>query len=301
MPDPTVVTPTPVVPGTSTPPIEDVSGGTPPALPVNEEDSGTSPPAETPPDQGSEPTPEQKRDAEKRIAQLTAKRKDAEREAAYWKGVAEGRGGGGQPPQSQPQAPRAVAPPDPRTFEGGIYDPLYIEAHDLYLIERGKREFQQEQERMGVVTKAREVHESFIAKMAKESESDPTLQDAMEDPTFFPHTLPPQAGRIVAAIKESDVAPDIIRHYYNNREELDKLLRKDPFSAIRDIGRLESELARGKPTTPTRKVSQAPEPVVPVAGNTPATSIPDDDDNLSTEEFIKRRNQKQYVARGNKR
>lgn len=82
---------------------------------------------ETPPE--SKPVPEH-RTAPFRFSELTAKAREAQaqaqlasEEAAYWRGIAEGRGVAPQPSSAQPTA---SGPPDPAQYTAGEFDPKYI-------------------------------------------------------------------------------------------------------------------------------------------------------------------------------
>jgi hypothetical protein len=104
------------------------------------------------------------------------------------------------------------------------------------------------------------------------------------------------------AIKESDQGPALVRYLANNRKEADRIARLHPLMAAREMGRIEGaivEAARAAKATPPASppapvtVSQAPEPVRPVGG-TKGAAPSDDDDKLSIEEVIRRRNIAQY-------
>lgn len=234
---------------------------------------------------------------QKRFSNLTARTRKAEEEAAYYRGLAEGRTrgeGGGEPPTPKVKS-GPPSPPDPSDYEHGIYDPRYIDDHDQYILDAAefrseeKRKVNRERER------ASEVHDKFMLRMKEAEKDDPSVGDMFKDPTFFPHNRP-EAGSIISVIKESEVAPQILSHLYSNRDELDSLYRMSPLAAAREIGRLESKFM-ATPKTPTKKVSQAPKPVSTVGGGGNSAVI-EDEDKMSTDDFMRKRNKAQYGKEG---
>lgn len=252
----------------------------------------------TPKVKGAEPTP-----AQKRIQRLVAEKKEetrqkeeAKRRADYYQGVAQGK----VAPAGGPVAPIvSVAPagpptlPNPADFEGGIYDVKYIEEHDKYLIDTATYQMEKRSRERVETERAGAVQNQFVTRMRTAAVDDPSIMSMMDDPTFFPWNVP-AAGTIGTLIKESEIAPDILKHLYDHRDELDALYRMNPLTAAVEIGRLESKLKGTKPNV--RKISQAPAPIVTVGGGGASTII-EDEDKLSTKEFMERRNIKQFGKR----
>ncbi len=236
---------------------------------------------------------------QKRINSLTKKVRDAERRESYWRGVAEGggrpadreEGSGGDRTVVVPAGPPTM--PDPSDYEHGIYDPTYIKDNNEFLIAAAEYRFEQRRKESTEGERTKEIHKSFIKRMKEAEKEDPLILEMMEDPEFFPANRP-EIAPVVAIIKESEMAPQILTHLYTHRDELESILRLAPVSAAREIGKLEAKIT-GAPKTQTRKVSQAPKPVKPVGdGGSGPPLVDAEDDKLSTEEFMKRRNQKQF-------
>jgi hypothetical protein len=103
---------------------------------------------------------------------------------------------------------------------------------------------------------------------------------------------------MAVAIKESDDGPAIVRYLANHRDEAARIARLHPVRAAREIGRIEGMIGSAK-TTPEppqpRTVSQAPAPTRPVGGTKGSVEV--DEDSLSIEEVIRRRNEAQYGKR----
>jgi len=252
----------------------------PSAAPAQIGDSGAPAGPEAPKDQGAGPS-----GAEKRIQQLVARQREAERreaarsaEAAYWRGIAEGKIKAA-PVQSPPGAPEL---PVLANFERSED---FEEARTRYVVEKAKWELKQELEAF----RARETHAAidrrYRGRMAAAAEGDPELLEIENDATL-PVSLP-----MAIAIKESEAAPLILRYLAAHRDEAARIATLDPIAAAREIGRIEAA-ATSAPRPQTRTVSQAPAPVHPVGGTKGSMEI--DDERAPIEEFIKRRNQAQY-------
>jgi len=75
-------------------------------------------------------------------------------------------------------------------------------------------------------------------------------------------------AHVASAVLESDLGPQIFRHFALNPEALEKLNGMSERAALKEIGRLEESLSKGETkAAPVKKVSSAPEPVKPVGSN----------------------------------
>jgi hypothetical protein len=242
---------------------------------------------ETPKEQGAGPS-----GAERRIQQLVARQREAERreaaragEAAYWRGIAEGR-------------IRPAAPVQPQSPAGGPEFPTladfersedFEEARTRYVVEKAKWDLKQELEAHRVRETQGEIERRYRARMAAAAESDPELPEIENDATL-PVSLP-----MALAIKESESAPQVLRYLSAHRDEAARISRMNPIAAVREIGKIEAaEGPRSRPQD-LRTVSQAPEPVRPVGGT--KGSIDTDDERVPIGEFVRRRNEAQYGRR----
>jgi hypothetical protein len=228
---------------------------------------------------------------EKRIQQLVARQREAERreaarseEAAYWRGIAEGRI---KPPAAvQPHSP-ADAPEFPVLADFERAED-YEEARTRYVVEKAKWDLKQELEAHRVRETQGEIERRYRARMAAAAGSDPELLE-IENDTTLPVSLP-----MALAIKESEAAPQILRYLSAHRDEAARIARLSPIAAAREIGRIEAG-ASNAPPQQLRTVSQAPEPVRPVGGT--KGSIETDDERVPIDEFVRRRNEAQYGRR----
>ncbi len=229
---------------------------------------------------GAEPS-----EAEKRIKQLVAKQRDAERIAAYWQGVAEGR----TKPPDQEETKRLpngeeVAPVRPDVAQFADYSD-YEEARDAYLVEKAKYEYRQEQRAIAQAQERQTIEKGFTERIQKVAETRPEILDIIKDDTL------PVSPLTADLIRHSDAGPDIVFYLNENREEALRIAQMHPILAAKEIGRIEAKLLAPKPVTPTPKISQAPDPIT-VGGTrgTPAVDL----DNISTKEFMERRNREQF-------
>ena len=227
---------------------------------------------EVPAEQSEEGKPESR--AEKRIKQLVAKQREAEREADYWRGKASQ----AEVPQAQP-APQGQTPaPTADQFE----------AYDDFLVAKAKYEIKAEQTAQEWKAKVDAYESNFTSRINKAAENEPDILEIVNDRTL------PISQTMAVAIKESEVAPDILKYLSRNREESRKIAMMNPIAATRAIGSIEYRLSNLPKPEPVKKISQAPEPIKPVESKG-SQSV--DLDKLPMDEYVKRRNSEQYGKR----
>lgn len=115
----------------------------------------------------------------------------------------------------------------------------------------------------------------------KTKEKFPDIEEKLEE--IGEMTLPPGAGMAVA---ESEFGSEILNHWADNPQDLEKLSKLSPSAAIREIGKLEarfeSEAKKPEPKQ-ERKPSAAPEPIEPVGGKSSVESAdPSAKDDIDT-------------------
>jgi hypothetical protein len=210
------------------------------------------------------------------------KRQQAEREAAYWQGVAQGSTGAGVTrPDSHPRTdPSAPASP-PKLVDYPTYEE-YEAARDSFIIQRAKAEVVQELRTTDAKTRDQSVNEAFMARVQAASVADPELPSILEDMSL------PISDAMATAVKESELAPQLLRYLNDNRDVARKLHGMSPISAAREIGKIETQLAARTKTAPPRQVSQAPEPITTVTTSGGALDI--DPERESISDFMRRRN-----------
>jgi hypothetical protein len=221
------------------------------------------------------------------VSELIAQRKkrqDAEREAAYWKGRAEGQG---KPEPSAPTVPSSAAPTAPKLDQYETYE-QYEAAKDEYLVQLAEHRvvarYQQNEQRKAAET----VEQAFQKRIDAAVKEDPTLVDVLRDPTL------PISNNMVPALKESENAPKLLRWLDQNRDEARRIANLPPMQAAREMGIIEAKISFASTVEAPKRVSSAPEPVRTV---TPTSSAVVDEDALSMEEYHKRRTQQQYGPR----
>jgi hypothetical protein len=234
---------------------------------------------------------------EKRIQQLVAKQREAERreiasteEAAYWRGIAEGRIT--PPAPVQPQSP-AGAPQFPALADFERSED-FEEARTRYIVEKTKWDLRKEQEAHTAQEFQAELDRRHQERLTKAIAADPTLEEAISDPGL------PISPPMTFVIKDSEEGPEIARYLADHKPQAERISGMHPLQAVREMGIIEGMLKAAKsapsqPETP-RTVSQAPEPVRPTGGTRGAVTT-DDDEKVSIDEFIRRRNEGQYGKR----
>jgi hypothetical protein len=220
-------------------------------------------------------------DEPKAVKELKAQRKkrqDAEKEAAYWKGVAEAK----QPVQQAVQAPvQQLQVPKLEDFED--YE-SYEAAKEDYLIskaeERAAAKIQQQQMQQRMIQQ----HTAFQERLSAAVEEDPEIAEYVNDRSL---TI---SNPMLEVIRESEVAPQLIKYLGQNRKEAQKIYNMSPLAAARELGKLEERMI-AKPKPEVKRVSAAPKPIQPV---TLSGSSSVDEASLSMEEWARRRNEAQY-------
>jgi hypothetical protein len=94
------------------------------------------------------------------------------------------------------------------------------------------------------------------------------------------------------AIRLSDVPVQLLSHFAQYPQELDRLNRLHPATALVALGELKAQLGAAKDGSATTEISNAKPPIRPVGGG--RTSAPKDPDELPfSAEWIRRENQRE--------
>jgi hypothetical protein len=283
-----VVNPTPaaIEEPASSPAVEPQPTGGEPAQPEPTPEPGTGEPTPEPTPEPSGPEPET--GAEKRIKQLVAKSHDAEREAAYWKGVAEGRLNKDGTPVQTPAAKQEGLPPvAPQVNDYETYAE-YEAAREDYVLKMADYRADQRIAAKVAADKAQEAAQKFTQRIEEEAKANPAVLEATKDATL------PVSDVMAALIQESEVGPKVLLYLSENRDEAKRIYGLHPVLAAKEIGRIEAKCLTPKPVTQTNKISQAPEPVTTVGGRgTPSVDL----DTIPIDEFMKKRNREEFGKR----
>ena len=238
--------------------------------------------------------------AEKRIRELVAKQRASEREAEYYRGLAEGRVA--KPPldPNAPPVPLKIEDFLPTEAEftavgltaenfekaGRSYDDLLMAKSAFAMDKRRVVESRRAEEVRTRETVAKS-QQTFMGRINTAAETDPGLLDILEDTTL------PISTAMAEVIRESDVAPKVLRFLAANRAEGARIAQLSPLAAARELGRIEAKIMATPAPEPPRRVSQAPDPVRPL---TPAGVTEIDLDKIPIDDFMKKRNAQQYGA-----
>lgn len=215
---------------------------------------------------------------------------DLEKEAAYYRGIAESRPVENQS-KTEEQKEKPLVPPkidDFKTYEE------YEEAREEYLLAKAEKRLKtkalEEQQIRSQQVELQKIESQFMERIEKASETDPGLRDLLNDRTL------PVSNLMAMVIKKFEVAPQIIRHLDQNRKDAKKISGiQDPIEVAQAIAEIAAEIKyKEKKVEPPKKVSQAPEPIVPLKAEG-QTDV--DEDSLPMEEWVRRRNEKQFGKR----
>lgn len=213
----------------------------------------------------------------KRINELTREKYEAKREADYWKQQAER---AAFERQSVP-APKAEAAgePKPEQFES-------FEEYNRALV-RHEAKVLLDQERQANYQAQAKYQEQQAQSTWKEREATAREKLVDYDATVYPMLDYPVVANnpyFAAALIGSEQGAEVLYHLGKNPQEAIRIASLNPADCAREIGKLEAKLE-----SQSKKTSSAPPPPKPVHGGAKATTGLRDD--LSTEEWLRRRNE----------
>ena len=214
--------------------------------------------AEPKPAPEREPDGKFRKPVQPRIDELTRKARENEREAAYWRARAEAK------EAKDAEAAKPVKPTHDKFTDYNEYVEALAEFKVQATLEKRDTEAQAKARAESFakswgerVTEAKAAHADYEQVVGN---SDVQVLDHVKD-----------------ALNDSDLGPQVIYHLAKNPEVAARLNQMTPLGAAREIGRIESQLAKApeadgeaEPTetteaAPARKTSSAPPPAKPIA------------------------------------
>lgn len=180
----------------------------------------------------------------------------------------------------QPRYQPSSEPPKPDQFQSAND---YVDALADWKAEQkiAEREFKQQQTKV----------ESSYA------DREETARDKYHDFQDVVYLSPSEGGPAIsefmaAAIKDSEMGPEIAYHLGKNVAESKRIYALNPLAQAREIGRIEAKLSANP--APVKKVSSAPEPIKPVTPRSTTVSVSTSDPRSTKEygdsEWIAKRN-----------
>uniref|UniRef100_A0A6H1ZE48 Putative capsid protein n=1 Tax=viral metagenome TaxID=1070528 RepID=A0A6H1ZE48_9ZZZZ len=216
---------------------------------------------ETPPAEAAIVEEPKKPSAQERINEITRKRREAEREAEYWKNKAL---------QSEPVKPKPVIPegrPKQDQFETTeSYEDALLTWHEkrreaeISLVEQNRRKEESVKQFNNKADAMRVEHEDY-----DEVISAPIFTDSMKD-----------------VLLTSDNGPELAYYLGTNRDIANKIAKLPASLQPYELGKLETQFLLSKKT---KKITAAPEPIVPGGATGGASKI--DESKLSDDEWYK--------------
>lgn len=253
---------------------------TPAVDPAVTVDPATTPTAPEPPSaEGAEP---------KVVTELKSVRKraqKAEAEAAYYKGLAEGRGTQAAPAVQTPQP--AAIPVEPKLEDCATYDE-FDKANRSYTIELAKHELRQELARQKEQEKIVSQQTTFATRIQAAIEKDPQIAEIINDTTM------PVSKPMAEVIQSSENAPELLKWLDANRTDARRISGLSPVLAARELALIEARFQAAPTPAPPTVVSRAPEPIATVS-SVGASAI--DEDTLPMTEWIARERERERQKR----
>jgi len=239
--------------------------------------------SQTPVIDGSAPEGDSK--AVRELKEQRRRRQEAERiaqekieEAAYLRGQLEA-----QNRTETRTTQTTVAPVEPKLENFESYD-AFEAAKGRYYVDLAKHEMRQEYTQTVQRSTVQKQDEVFAARMAEAIKTDPDFSDIARSPSFKSTPMSPAEFSV---IKDSEVAPKILFYLYNNPDEATRISRLNPFTAAKEIGRIEDRILTPPKAEPTKKISDAPPPIKTVSSE--RATVDEDLTKVSMAEFARRR------------
>lgn len=225
--------------------------------------------------QGKTPADDEPKPAkgvQKRLNELTAARRDAERDRDYWRSLA-------LKNQEKPKeaAPEVKATGQPKVDDYTSYD-QYLEALADWKVDQKLQAREAQTAEAKTKSDKEAVQRTHFAREQKFRESHDDFDAVMNNPALA------ISESMVEAAFRSEKGPELLYYLGNNPEESARIANMHPYQAAMEMGRLEAALSQ-----PTRNQTGAPEPIETVSGGGNTASV--DPDKMSTEEWLKWRNQ----------
>jgi hypothetical protein len=246
--------------------------------------------------------------ARKRIDKLTARWKAAEDELAALRR--------GEKPASARETvqSKTATDSDPEPKEN---DPKFKSwdewnaAHNRWLVRDEKRTLDAKEASERQAAEDKETYDGHLARIQSFTAEHDDFEESVKDMGSFEFASTQSNMAFQLAIVEADNGPDIMYHLAKNPEEMEKFQGLSPVKVQMLVGRLSAKLQPDSSTAndkdkdknketaaaSTKKKSNAPEPTEPVRRSSaaPATSL--DDPKMSTDEWIRKRNEQERKNR----
>lgn len=206
--------------------------------------------AQPEPEAEAQAEPKPKKTAKERIDELTWQKRELERQN---QALLDRLGGKQAPAQVAQQIPQGDGKPSPEGYEGGVYDPAYIEDLTDWKAEQAVTRRLEANKATETVRSKLSTFESKTGELYPDGEPD-GLQAFRQLPV-----VPPVISEI---LMESDIGPKLAEHLGDNPREFERLSALPPHLQARELTQLENRLTapatEPKPTPKT--ITAAPEP-----------------------------------------
>ena len=222
----------------------------------------------------------QEAEPSKAVKELIAQRKKrqaAEQDAAYWRGVAEGRSPKAEP---APVVPVTTEIKAPQLDDFETYEDFEV-AKEEYVLARAEQRVMTKLQQEKVQQETRQVTQTFWEKVETLAESDPYLKDEI---AVVGRNVNPLVADLVV---KSEVGIDLVHYLSKNPQEATRISQMQPMQAAMELGKLGAQIKAAPKPEPPKRVSAAPEPIPTV---TPAGNVVEDEDKLPIDQWVARRN-----------
>lgn len=235
----------------------EVQGTEPESVPVEAEEQITDV-RETEPDSepDSEPSEPQKakKSAQQRINEITKARHEAEREAAYWRGIAEGTTPKNQRAPEQSSREQAAKPNLADFTDYETYIEALTDWKTTQKVAEAQRQQQFNQEQQHRQQEAKEMARTWSERQEAVRATIPDYEEVLGNSDLIVTPV------VTDILLTSDRGPEVAYHLAKNPALTAKLNGMAPLVAAREIGRIEAALGKSSITLTQKPV---PAPVSP--------------------------------------
>lgn len=235
----------------------------------------------------------------KAIDRATFHRKEAERRASAAEAEL-ARLRGDKPADTAKPAAKANGDPEPQLKDFKTWDE-WNEARNRWVVRDEQRKVEANQHQAREQETVKQTFDGHLARVEAYTTEHPDFVEKVESLDGFQFASDNANRSFQVAIVETDNGPQVLEYLADHPEEMDKFAGYSPVKVQLAIGRISAALSpsvsEAPPAPKTVPVSRTPAPTTKVRHSAAAPATRLDDPKLSTDDFIKIRNEQEQNKR----
>lgn len=228
--------------------------------------------------------------ARKRIDRLTAKLKAAEAERDSLR----------PKPAATTTAPAPIGDPEPQLKDFETWD-KWNEARNRWVVRDEQRKVEANQHQAREQETVKQTFDGHLSRVEAYTTEHPDFVEKVESLDGFKFASENANRSFQIAIVETDNSPEVLEYLADHPEEMEKFATLSPVKVQLAIGRISAALSpsvsEAPPAPKVPPVSRTPAPTTQVRRSAAAPATRLDDPKLSTDDFIKMRNEQERTKR----